>query len=528
MDDITEESLWPSPTPAISHNATSVSLAQRTSFFERLLSPVTKRFDSIKASSPFASPNTLEQHLALKTPKNVGQIGQFLTFNEDIEVEFTQIIMKCKRRRLGAGEISIPAGCTERKFVFVVIGSLRSEILTRHGVSVFNPLLGVHEIVGVVPFILEETPSHADFVTNQVSELCYVDFEEVQRHFDSVNKLSLLFHYLSIELSKNVIHVLGRVKRKKRHDKAKAKMGKFVSLSSFSLEQTDVQASNAGRSFSKRFGSLSISFKDGDRRDSNSKELILKATHLSSRIQIPESEDVITSCNCKISCTSGSVGGLGVLKLTQNYFIFQHKSMLGRSAIIRLDNLTEPGDHSPFPAQALKMKVLLDHTFCVVTRRHPRVNTSRISLEISDSSGRNFVALMRDLLKFQVTANKAAETLRMKVEGESKEAGFSSTTTPRLPLLDLFLSSEGSSTLLVYRPGESVVSRESALRRLCVVWQGAGVGTFHGRVVRRVEFGDLLFLEDFLAQGRATQDHITAALDCQQVFGTSILIYSRA
>ena len=38
------------------------------------------------------------------------------------------------------------------------------------------------------------------------------------------------------------------------------------------------------------------------------------------------------------------------------------------------------------------------------------------------------------------------------------------------------------------------------------------MGRNHGKIVRRAEQGDLLFLDDFLKQGRATFEHLTAAV----------------
>jgi len=37
------------------------------------------------------------------------------------------------------------------------------------------------------------------------------------------------------------------------------------------------------------------------------------------------------------------------------------------------------------------------------------------------------------------------------------------------------------------------------------------VGKIHGRIVRRAEAGELLFLDDFIKQGRATQEETLAS-----------------
>jgi hypothetical protein len=323
-------------------------------------------------------------------------------------------------------------------------------------------MIGVNDIVGVLSCLLDNVPVYADFVTNQDSELCYLNPPQLTKLFHANGKLSLLFHYLSIHLSTTLVQIIER--------------------------------GNTSKVKSTKESHPSLSAK------------------LSSRLQIPVSERIMMSCMCRATCTLGIVRGSGVLRLTRNYLVFERSSFFGRSALLRLDKLAHVGSNEEVSPRSMA----LEYTRSIVSRRTAELKTSRIEICFHEDDARSieFQQVLRQLTNTQMTLEMAVQDFRQSCVENAKKTGGRSGKAFRFPLHCLFEPSAGSSSLLVFKPGQIVSSKlGSGLRKLCCIWQGAAVSVMHGNVIRRSEFCDLLFLEDFLGQGQLTPQTVTAALD---------------
>lgn len=280
--------------------------------------------------------------------------------------------------------------------------------------------------------------------------------------FDEKGKLWLLFHYLSIHLSTTLVHIIER--------------------------------GNTSKAKNTKESQPSLSAK------------------LPSRLQIPVSERIMMSCMCRATCTLGIVRGSGVLRLTKNYLVFERSSFFGRSALLRLDKLAHVGSNEEVSPRSME----LEYTRSIVSRRTAELKTSRIEIRFHEDDARSieFQQVLRQLMNTQTTLEMAVQDFRQSCVENAKKTGGRSGEAFRFPLPYLFEPSAGSSSLLVFKPGQIVSSKHgSGLRKLCCIWQGAAVSVMRGKVVRRSEFCDLLFLEDFLGQEQLTPETVTAALD---------------
>ena len=215
-----------------------------------------------------------------------------------------------------------------------------------------------------------------------------------------------------------------------------------------------------------------------------------------------------------------------MLKATNNYLVFESQGFFGRSAAIRLDNVVEA---RIVAEDGGAQRLLLTYVRCTVARDAPSLDTENAMLELLDAEGRcrNFVARLCRCLKSQMHVE-----LALKDQAQSKDAvaqaaqheafadgqdSFSNgikkhTSKTRLPLLDLFSPVAGVSNLRRLKPGQSLSSKlDRGTQHVCCVWQGAAVGSVNGSIVRRAEFGDLMFLEEFLEPARASQERLAAA-----------------
>ena len=433
------------------------------SFLQRGQHLLKRRASTISSSSLTGSAivKTQEED-ASEAPAKGKKNLQYLIFNEDIESDFISIIRGCERSSVGPGEIALAAGSTTRRLALVTAGSLRAEIFTKQSVTVLKPMIGVNDIVGVLSCLLDNVPVYADFVTNQDSELCYLNPPQLTKLFHANGKLSLLFHYLSIHLSTTLVQIIER--------------------------------GNTSKVKSTKESHPSLSAK------------------LSSRLQIPVSERIMMSCMCRATCTLGIVRGSGVLRLTRNYLVFERSSFFGRSALLRLDKLAHVGSNEEVSPRSMA----LEYTRSIVSRRTAELKTSRIEICFHEDDARSieFQQVLRQLTNTQMTLEMAVQDFRQSCVENAKKTGGRSGKAFRFPLHCLFEPSAGSSSLLVFKPGQIVSSKlGSGLRKLCCIWQGAAVSVMHGNVIRRSEFCDLLFLEDFLGQGQLTPQTVTAALD---------------
>ena len=433
------------------------------SFLQRGQHLLKRRASTISSSSLTGSAIVeIQEENTSEAPAKEKENLQYLIFNEDIESDFISIIKGCERSSVGPGEIALAAGSTTRRLALVTAGSLRAEIFTKQSVTVLKPMIGVNDIVGVLSCLLDNVPVYADFVTNQDSELCFLNPPQLTKLFDEKGKLWLLFHYLSIHLSTTLVQIIER--------------------------------GNTSKVKSTKESHPSLSAK------------------LSSRLQIPVSERIMMSCMCRATCTLGIVRGSGVLRLTRNYLVFERSSFFGRSALLRLDKLAHVGSNEEVSPRSMA----LEYTRSIVSRRTAELKTSRIEICFHEDDARSieFQQVLRQLTNTQMTLEMAVQDFRQSCVENAKKTGGRSGEAFRFPLPYLFEPSAGSSSLLVFKPGQIVSSKlGSGLRKLCCIWQGAAVSVMHGNVIRRSEFCDLLFLEDFLWQGQLTPQTVTAALD---------------
>ena len=215
-----------------------------------------------------------------------------------------------------------------------------------------------------------------------------------------------------------------------------------------------------------------------------------------------------------------------MLKTTNNYLVFEsQKGFFGRSAAIRLDNVVEA---RIVAEDGGAQRLQLAHVRCTVARDAPSLDTENAMLELVDAEWRcrNFVErLCRCLksqmhvelaLKYQAENKDAVAQATQHEELADKQDSFSNgikkqTSKTRLPLLDLFSPVAGISNLHRLKPGQSFSSKlDRGTQHVCCVWQGAAVGSVNGSIVRRAEFGDLIFLEEFLEPARASQERLAA------------------
>ena len=140
------------------------------------------------------------------------------------------------------------------------------------------------------------------------------------------------------------------------------------------------------------------------------------------RIELPITEDVVVWCTCRILCSAGLLRGMGLVKVTRSYLVFEHSSFLGRSGALLLSNLTlndaaststsvfHSGESGAGIAGVLGdnelvcQKLVLELSRCVVVRQMPEVVASRLVLELRDTDAQKcqFAASLRRRLATQV------------------------------------------------------------------------------------------------------------------------------
>lgn len=251
---------------------------------------------------------------------------QYLIFNVDVEAQFWSILGTRDRHHIDAGTVLIADGSQVRTLYLVAAGSLRVEKMKLRGVSVLESLVGVHEIVNVIPFLLPGIASVVDVVANQESEIRSFSASEIAAVFGS-HSTSLLYHYICIELSKILIRALAQLRRQNvdkwasnPYDFNDEKSFAGVSVSPFDRSEESCLApeGSAWQSFSRapsgnsqEFSGFSSSAKDGRRDWGKQDERQSKLEHIANRLQMPISELVTVTCACRARNASGLIRGSG-------------------------------------------------------------------------------------------------------------------------------------------------------------------------------------------------------------------------
>ena len=251
---------------------------------------------------------------------------QYLIFNVDVEAQFWSIVGTRDRHHIDAGTLLIADGSQVRTLYLVAAGSLRVEKWKLRGVSVLESLVGVHEIVNVIPFFLPGIASVVDVVANQDSEIHSFSDSEIAAVFGG-HSSSLFYHYICIELSTILIRALAQLRRQNADKWASnsynlngEKSIAGTSVSSFDRSEKSWLApeSSAWQSFSRapsgnsqEFGGFSSSAKDGGRDGGKRDERQSKLEQIANRLQIPVSELVTVTCACRASSDSGLIRGSG-------------------------------------------------------------------------------------------------------------------------------------------------------------------------------------------------------------------------
>ena len=187
-----------------------------------------------------------------------------------------------------------------------------------------------------------------------------------------------------------------------------------------------------------------------------------------------------------------------MVKISSNYLLFEKKGLMGCSAVLRLDNISEAkvieGDDGT-------QKLQLASVRASVSRGMPSFEFDSVTFEFKDmeSRVRNFVAALYRAIRAQTHAELAAADLNNQAEDTggptislwSSDDVCKMRAKTRLPMLEIFSPSAGAASLCTFKPGQQILSSKSkgGLPQLCCIWQGVAIGTMNGITVRRAEFG---------------------------------------
>jgi hypothetical protein len=266
-----------------------------------------------EASSPQSNAGVNGENSPLQQRLQSVQDMQYLTFNVDIEAKVLGIFKSLERSHLEAGVLLSADGSLARTLYVVAAGSLRIEKATQRTVSVLESLVGVNEVVGVIPFLLRGTPSCIDVIANQDTELHSLEVSQIAAVFGM--QTSVLYHYISIELSKHLIRALARMRRQtfdayadsNLNDDEKSFSRSHVSSKEGNLSRASMslgtQSNISLQSVSSSSFNLAVEDGGGERQS--------KQMPITSKFQIPVSEQVVSSCSCRVSSGSGSMRGSG-------------------------------------------------------------------------------------------------------------------------------------------------------------------------------------------------------------------------
>jgi len=443
-----------------------------------------------------------------------GSTKRYIVFNEDVEMAFSaKCVQELRPRLVEAGETVIKAGTKIEGLILVGAGSLRSEYLCNDKRVILQSMIGFNEVIGEIAFLLPNFRVQADYVANQDSMVYTLDKEYVRPTRKGKDKIQGLFHFLAIVCSSKLWNSFNHPKSfsflRSQFSTSTNSVDKLSSGESFqtggslrSLQnQSHEVASNRRRRW--RAGLTSSGGKEGKAQEQAQSESNVMLTPEESRSfqNLPFHEVLLCSWGCK---AEGRLRGSGVLRVTQSYFIYEANTCLGRSGMVRFDMLNI---YSSIENSAESVLVV---SFSYQTPgKH--LGTDKDMALLTFDSREDYQGCLRVLLRLK---EFYGEPLVFPSPAPAKPGEVGAMQC----FPELFGELSEIRELETLRRGKIVVKRrDRSFERLCCVVEGSAIEMVHGKVTRRAEVGDLLFLIDFFQHFTANQASIYASSDCKQL-----------
>uniref|UniRef100_A0A7S0F0K5 Phosphatidylinositol-3,4,5-trisphosphate 3-phosphatase n=2 Tax=Hanusia phi TaxID=3032 RepID=A0A7S0F0K5_9CRYP len=401
-----------------------------------------------------------------------------IVFNEDVELAFcARCVQELNPLLVKAGDVAVQQGAFSNSLFLIWVGNFRCEVVGQGGRAVVEHVIGSNEVFGELNFLLPNVSVQADYIANQDSTVFVLDKESLRESQYTGISEQCVNHFLACVCSCKLWSRLHSTST--------------TSASSSARRDSALSTKSSNSFFSRDLENNSFPFSRESSELQADPALLLQSLR-----ELPVQELVLFTWNC--TC-EGKLRVSGLLKVTQSYLVYEAKGFLGKSRRVRFDMLEACGSEQEGSSKVLKL--LLRHL--------PQAEHKSHHLILRFDSTRERTECERTVKRLKTLFD---EPLGRAGAGPCAQLGaFHS-------LPELLEGSSSFRTVRVFKQGEHVAVKKSrSSERLGWVLHGSAVETVHGKVVRRAEVGDVLFLIDFFQHFKAYQSNVTASTDCKRL-----------